>query len=173
MPDGIDKLTLLCAFISELFLQLAREQGVRKWHYNHVIDLRQTDHNLPIILYCDGMRDGRHKLEVVDVASIGKTRTLQILKKPSVTYRGRGFTESTFVSIYSASRYGSSPKSVMSGRVQTIRYIVIKPETLFMSNVRRPKPYCFMTRNEGFAPNMILGRQCMVLRTSLLELKSN
>jgi hypothetical protein len=81
MPGGIDKLVLLCVFISELFLRLAREQGVRKWGYNHVIDLRQTDHNLPIILYCDGMRDGRHKLEVVGVARIGHACTLQILKK--------------------------------------------------------------------------------------------
>jgi hypothetical protein len=81
MGCGIDKLVLLCVFINKLFLKLAREQGVRKWGYNHVIDLRQTDHNLPIILYCDGMRDGRHKLEVVGVGRIGHARTLKILRE--------------------------------------------------------------------------------------------
>jgi hypothetical protein len=81
MSGGIDKLVLLSDEIDEEFLNLAREQGVRKWSYNHVIDLRQTDHNLPIILYCDGMRDGRHKLEVVGVGRIGQARTLKILKK--------------------------------------------------------------------------------------------
>jgi hypothetical protein len=81
MSCGIDKLVLLCVFISKLFLQLAREQGVRKWGYGHVIDLRQTDHKLPIILYCDGMRDGRHKVEVVGVARLGQSRTLKILKE--------------------------------------------------------------------------------------------
>lgn len=50
MSGGIDKLVLTCASISDLFLQLARKQGVQKWHYNHVIDLRQTDHNLPICI---------------------------------------------------------------------------------------------------------------------------
>jgi hypothetical protein len=81
MSCGIDKLVLLCVFIRKLFLQLAREQGVRKWGYSHVIDLRQTDHKLPIILYCDGLRDGRHKVEVVGVARLGQSRTLRILKE--------------------------------------------------------------------------------------------
>jgi hypothetical protein len=81
VPGGVDKSVVLSTSIDELFLKLAHRDGARKWGYGHVIDLRQTSRNLPIILYCDGLRDGRHKIEVVGVARLGCSRTLAILKE--------------------------------------------------------------------------------------------
>jgi len=79
--SGIDKLILLAPSIAHEFLDLAREQGVRKWGYRYVIDLRETPFALPVILYCEGLRDGRHKLEVVSVARLGLRRTRKVLGK--------------------------------------------------------------------------------------------
>lgn len=81
MSAGVDKLELLCTSIAELFHQLASDKGVRKWNYRRVLDLRQTDHKLPIIVYCDGVFDGRHKVEVIGVARVGHSRTLKILEE--------------------------------------------------------------------------------------------
>lgn len=81
MSGGVDKLIVLSPSIKDVFHDLARKQGIRKWGYGHVLDLRQTDHKLPIILYCDGMNDGRHKLEVVGVSRLGLRRTRKLLKK--------------------------------------------------------------------------------------------
>jgi hypothetical protein len=81
VSGGVDKLIVLSPSIEDVFHDLARKQGVRKWGYGHVLDLRQTDHKLPIVLYCDGMSDGRHKMEVVGIARLGLRRTRKLLKK--------------------------------------------------------------------------------------------
>jgi hypothetical protein len=81
MSGGIDKLILLCVSVAETFYQLAREKGVRRWGYGHVIDLRQTNYALPAILYCDGIHNGRHKIEIVDAGRVGRRRALKIIKR--------------------------------------------------------------------------------------------
>src|SRR5260221_493762 len=80
MPCGIDKLILLSAKIEKVFLDLAREEVFVRYGYKNVIDLRQTRHKLPIILYCDGRHNGLHKIELVGVARLGLRRTRKILK---------------------------------------------------------------------------------------------
>ena len=70
MSGGVDKLIVLSQSIEDVFRSLARKQGIRKWGYGHVLDLRQTDRKLPIILYCDGINDGRHKIEVRNPAGV-------------------------------------------------------------------------------------------------------
>ena len=81
MSGGVDKLILLVSFIADEFLQLARERGVQKWGYRYVLNLLETSFALPIILYCDGVHDGRHKLEVLGVARLGLHRTRRLLRK--------------------------------------------------------------------------------------------
>jgi hypothetical protein len=81
MSGGVDKLILLATFIADEFLQLARERGVRKWGYRYVINLLETSFALPLILFCDGLRDGRHKVEVLGVARLGLLRTRRLLRK--------------------------------------------------------------------------------------------
>jgi hypothetical protein len=80
MSCGIDKLILLSGKIEKIFLDLAREAGFARYGYKNVIDLRQTRHELPIILHCDGRHDGIHKIELVGVARLGLRRTRKILK---------------------------------------------------------------------------------------------
>lgn len=80
MPGGIDKLILLSDQVEAVFLYLAREQGSARGGYGHVIDLRQTRHQFPVILYCDGRHNGKHKIELVGVARLGLRRTREILK---------------------------------------------------------------------------------------------
>jgi hypothetical protein len=50
MSGGVDKLILLVSFIADEFLQLARERGIQKWGYRHVINLLETSFARPIIL---------------------------------------------------------------------------------------------------------------------------
>ena len=80
MACGIDKLVLLSDKIEKEFLDLAREQGSARGGYGRVIDLRQTRYKLPVILYCDGQHNGKHKIEVAGVARLGLRGTRQILK---------------------------------------------------------------------------------------------
>jgi hypothetical protein len=80
MSCGIDKLILLSDKIDREFLNLAREQGSARGGYAHVMDLRQTRYDFPIVLYCDGRHNGKHKIEVVGVARLGLRRTRQILR---------------------------------------------------------------------------------------------
>src|SRR6267142_2092415 len=80
MACGIDKLVLLADKIQKVFLELAREQGSARGGYGHVIDLRQTLYNLPVVLNCDGRHNGVHKIELVSVARLGLRRTRKILK---------------------------------------------------------------------------------------------
>jgi hypothetical protein len=80
MSCGIDKLILLSDKIEKEFLNLARKEGSARGGYGHVIDLRQTHYNLPVVLYCDGRHNGKHKIEVVGVAGLGLRRTRKILK---------------------------------------------------------------------------------------------
>lgn len=80
MADGIDKLILLSDSITEDFLSLARGEGSPKYGYKHVIDLRESRHELPVVLYCDGRRNGIHKLDIVGVANLGLQGTLRVLR---------------------------------------------------------------------------------------------
>jgi hypothetical protein len=77
---GVDKLLLLATTIEEPFYTLARGEGERRYRYKHVLDLSKTDHRLPVVLHCDGIRNGIHKIEVQAVARLGLTRTREILK---------------------------------------------------------------------------------------------
>jgi hypothetical protein len=80
MSGGIDKLIVLTDKIEGPFLDLAREEGSARYGYGNVIDLRQTRYNFPVVLYCDGRHNGKHKIEVVGVARLGLRRARQILK---------------------------------------------------------------------------------------------
>ena len=80
MSPGIDKLVLLSDDISESFHELARENGINKGGYAHVLDLSQTHQKLPVILHCDGLHNGVHNIDFVRVARLGRRRTLQILR---------------------------------------------------------------------------------------------
>lgn len=80
MPGGIDKLILLSDKIEKVFLDLAHQDGSARGGYGHVIDLRQTRHQFPVILYCDGRHNGIHKVEFVGIARLGLRRTRRILK---------------------------------------------------------------------------------------------
>ncbi len=81
MSGGVDKLILLVSFIADEFLKLARKRGVRKWNYRYVINLLETSFALPIMLYCEGLVDGRHKVEVLGVARLGLHRTRRLLRR--------------------------------------------------------------------------------------------
>jgi hypothetical protein len=80
MSGGVDKLVLLSGKIEVEFLNLAREEGSARGGYKNVIDLRKTSHRLPVILHCDGRHDGKHKIEVVNVARFGLRGTRKLLK---------------------------------------------------------------------------------------------
>jgi len=80
MSGGIDKLIVMSNTIEKVFLHLAREEGFARGGYGNVIDLRKSRHNLPIILHCDGRRNGMHKIEMVGVAHLGLRRTRKALK---------------------------------------------------------------------------------------------
>ena len=79
MADGIDKLVLLADSIETEFLNFARKRDSSRFGYGHVVDLRRTHYNLSIILYCDGLHNGVHKIEVVGVAQLGLRETTRIL----------------------------------------------------------------------------------------------
>lgn len=80
MAGGIDKLMLLTRRVRRPFRDLARKRGSRRKGYLHVVDLRTTHHQLPVILHCDGYYNGIHKVEVVDVATLGLRQTRKILQ---------------------------------------------------------------------------------------------
>lgn len=80
MAGGVDKLTLLTRHVRRPFRDLARKRGSARQGYLHVLDLRNTHHELPVILYCDGYYNGIHKIEFVGIATLGLRRTRQILK---------------------------------------------------------------------------------------------
>jgi hypothetical protein len=75
-----DKLILLSSRrVMKKFRRLAQEKGERKWGYAKVVDLRKTDSKLPVILYCDGYRNGINKIQFIDVAHLGLTRVREIV----------------------------------------------------------------------------------------------
>jgi hypothetical protein len=78
---GVDKLIVLSGSISEPFYELARQGGINKWGYKYVIDLRLPPNRLPAILFCEGIHNGRHKVVVVGVASLGRRRAVGIIRK--------------------------------------------------------------------------------------------
>jgi integrase len=69
---------LLSNTIEKAFLDLAREERSARGGNGHVINLRQTRYNLPVVLYCDGRHNGIHKIELVGVARMGLRRTRKI-----------------------------------------------------------------------------------------------
>src|ERR1700683_2330100 len=74
-----DKLILLSLRrVTKKFRRLAQEKGERKWGYAKVVDLNKTDPKLPVILFCDGYRNGMNKIQFTDVAHLGLTRVLEI-----------------------------------------------------------------------------------------------
>ena len=81
MASGVDKLELLTKCVRRKFLFLARRDGWWEGKFQHVIDLRKTHYELPVILFCDGVYDGRHKIRFVGVAQLGLKQTIKILKR--------------------------------------------------------------------------------------------
>lgn len=77
---GVDKLIVLCDSLTEPFDELAQTEGIRRWSYSHVVDLRESVLSMPAILYRCGIHNGRHKLEIVEVARVGRRRTFQIVR---------------------------------------------------------------------------------------------
>jgi hypothetical protein len=74
-----DKLVLLSSqSVAKHFRSLAQEKGDRKWGYAKVVDLRKTDAQLPVMLYCDGYLNGINKIHFIDVAHLGLTRVREI-----------------------------------------------------------------------------------------------
>jgi hypothetical protein len=75
-----DKLTLLSKRIRKRLLREAEKTGKPRWGYKNYLDLRTTKHNLPIHLYCNGRRNGIHKIEFIDVSRLGLSRTRAIAR---------------------------------------------------------------------------------------------
>ncbi len=76
----IDKLILLAPSIEKKFVELARRSGTRKGGYERFLDLQKSEFELPVRLYCMGFRDGTNKIELVDPATLGLSRTKEIVK---------------------------------------------------------------------------------------------
>lgn len=76
----IDKLILLSRRINSRFEELALDDGEKKGGYSGVIDLRETKYKIPARLHCRGYYNGIHKLEFIEVASLGLQRVLEITK---------------------------------------------------------------------------------------------
>jgi hypothetical protein len=74
-----DKLVLLCQNLRPEFEQLVKEKGHPKGKYSHFLDLRKTEFELPVRLFCGGSLNGTNKLEFVRVASLGLSRAERIV----------------------------------------------------------------------------------------------
>jgi hypothetical protein len=57
------------------------EQGKTAFRYERWLDLRTTPSGLPAILFFRSKRSGRHKLQLIEVATLGFTRTVQIVEE--------------------------------------------------------------------------------------------
>lgn len=75
-----DKLILLSPLLKRPFSLLAEEQGQPKGGYRSFLDLSQTKFNLPVRIYCGGIRNGINKIEFVGVARLGLAQTEKITK---------------------------------------------------------------------------------------------
>jgi len=75
-----DKLILLSQVVKRSFRLLVEEQGHPKGGYRGFLDLSRTKLNLPVRLYCGGMRNGINKIEFIDVARLGLAQTEIIAK---------------------------------------------------------------------------------------------
>jgi hypothetical protein len=75
-----DKLTLLSFSVLNSFRKLAESEGERKGGYSSFIDLRKTPTQLPAFLYCGGIHNGIHKIDLIDVAHLGLSRTREIVE---------------------------------------------------------------------------------------------
>jgi hypothetical protein len=73
-----DKLTLLSFSLRRSFRKLAESEGERKGGYSAFVDLRKTATELPAFLYCGGIHNGIHKIDLIDVAHLGFSRTQEI-----------------------------------------------------------------------------------------------
>lgn len=76
-----DKLTLLSPSIRKPLLELAESEGERKGGYSSFIDLRKTAVKLPAFLYCGGIHNGINKLDIIGVATLGLSRTHEIVEE--------------------------------------------------------------------------------------------
>ena len=76
----IDKLISISRRIKREFEQLALNKGRHVSGYERFIDLRETECQLPVGIYCRGRHTGIHKLEVYDVAKLGLSATERILR---------------------------------------------------------------------------------------------
>jgi len=74
-----DKLALLSQNLSSDFERLVKEKGHPKGKYSHFLDLRKTEFELPVRLFCGGSINGTNKLEFIRVASLGLSRVKQIV----------------------------------------------------------------------------------------------
>jgi hypothetical protein len=70
-----DKLILISSSVRRKFLDFARKHGDKFGGYGHVVDLRRSEYQLPVRLYCDGLQRPLfhevHKLEFIGVARLG------------------------------------------------------------------------------------------------------
>jgi hypothetical protein len=76
-----DRLDLISREIHSVFLDLAKTKGERKYGYSHVLDLRKTLWELPVMLHCGGYRSGVHKLQFIDVAHLGYRRIKEVTRQ--------------------------------------------------------------------------------------------
>jgi hypothetical protein len=86
----IDKLAVLGKQIKGRYRQLAVTKGFPGSHYDRVLDLRSVDERLrlPARLFWKGKHNGIHKVEMVDVAKLGWTRTRRVLEELFGDWRG-------------------------------------------------------------------------------------
>ncbi|MCU1317706.1 MAG: hypothetical protein JWN63_3028 [Candidatus Acidoferrum typicum] len=75
-----DKLFLLSQNLTPEFERLVKEKGDPKGKYSHFLDLRKTELELPVRLFCHGSFNGTNKLEFIRVAGLGLRRVEQIVK---------------------------------------------------------------------------------------------
>jgi hypothetical protein len=75
-----DALVLLSPDIIPEFQTLAEKKGKRIGGWARYLDLSETVFELPVRLFCRGIHDGTNKLQFVDVAELGLTRTREIAK---------------------------------------------------------------------------------------------
>jgi len=75
-----DALVLLSHRIRSVFRDLAQEKGKKVPGYAWHIDLRETVFQLPVRLYFGGVHNGINKIQFIDVAHLGLTRTREIVR---------------------------------------------------------------------------------------------
>jgi hypothetical protein len=77
----IDKLILLSSTINHRVQELAVAKGWPTRGYERCLDLSETDFGLPARLYFRGRRNNVHKIELIGVAMLGRTRVQEIVEQ--------------------------------------------------------------------------------------------